>query len=356
MLSDDSLAANLFDAAGSVTDDPVPAPESQSLGPLVRDSNRIEEEPAPILGAGMRLRVARLDAHPDPLGDGFRDGDRNFLFHERRIPQGSDRRGHADSRFTGGYLREMPIRAVVFDLFDTLVDLSMENLPRAAVRGREFPSTLGPLHEAVQDHSDLSLDDFATVLVEVDREHRVSRYEKFREFPTIERFEIVCDRLDLSHPGLPQTLTEVHMGLLRDCASLPQHHPEILGELRRRVPLALCSNFSDSATALGLLDEYGISDHLDVIVISEDVGVRKPASGIFDVVLEGLGVDALETLHVGDNLEADVGGGSGVGMQTGWLTRRVKAPSEQRASYEGSPPTYEIQDISEILDLLDAAS
>ncbi len=250
----------------------------------------------------------------------------------------------------------MPIRAVVFDLFDTLVDLSMEGLPRTAVRGREFPSTVGPLHEAVLDHSELSLDDFATVLFEVDREHRVSRYENFREFPTIERFEIVCEKLGLSHPGLPRALTEVHMGLLRDCASLPAHHPEVLGELHRHVPLALCSNFSDSATALGLLDEYGISSHLDAVVISEDVGVRKPASAIFEVVLDRLGVDAAETLHVGDNLEADVGGGAGAGMRTGWLKRRVKSPRDHLASYEGSPPTYEMEDISEIVELLEAGT
>lgn len=248
----------------------------------------------------------------------------------------------------------MPIRAVVFDLFDTLVDLSMEDLPRTAVRGREFPSTLGPLHEAVLGHTDLSLDDFATVLIEVDREHRVSRHEKFREFPTIERFEILCKRLELAHPELPRILTEVHMGLLRECASLPAHHPKILGELHRHVPLALCSNFSDSATALGLLDEYGISAHLDAVVISEDVGVRKPASAIFEIVLDRLGIDASETLHVGDNLEADVGGGGRAGMRTGWLTRRVKSRGDCLASYEGALPTYEMEDIAEIVELLEA--
>ena len=43
----------------------------------------------------------------------------------------------------------MAIRAVVFDLFDTLVDLSMQDLPRVEIDGRSVPSTAGALHRAV---------------------------------------------------------------------------------------------------------------------------------------------------------------------------------------------------------------
>ena len=250
----------------------------------------------------------------------------------------------------------MPIRAVIFDLFDTLVDLSMESLPRTEHRGREFPSTMGRLHDAVSDHVDLSFDDFAAVLIEVDREHRVSRHRKFREFPTVERFEILCERLDLADPKLPRILTNVHMGMIRSCASIPDHHPEILEGLRRQVPLALCSNFSDSATALRVLEDYGIAPHLDVVVISEDVGFRKPDAAIFEVVLERLGIEAVEALHVGDNLEADVAGAGRAGLRTGWLTRRVESPGERLASYEGISPTYKFGDISEIAALVARSS
>ena len=40
----------------------------------------------------------------------------------------------------------MPLRAVVFDLFDTLVDLHMDGLPLVTMNGRTFPSTAGALH------------------------------------------------------------------------------------------------------------------------------------------------------------------------------------------------------------------
>ena len=58
----------------------------------------------------------------------------------------------------------MPIRAIVFDLFDTLVDLSMEGLPRVKVREHEFPSSLGALHEVAS--GDVDGDDGITLVDE----------------------------------------------------------------------------------------------------------------------------------------------------------------------------------------------
>ena len=252
----------------------------------------------------------------------------------------------------------MAIRAIVFDLFDTLVDLSMESLPRTRVGGREFPSTLEGLHRAATEggmRPDLDLEEFAAVLLDIDRAHRKTRHAENREFPTIERFEILCHRLDLHAPGLPEALTQIHMKLLRSCASLPGHHPEVLRALRRRVPLALCSNFSHSETALAILEDYGLAPHLDVVVISEDVGFRKPDASIFEIVLERLGVAPGEALHVGDNLDADVGGASGAGMQTAWLTRRVRDPLRRLEAHDGKAPQYEIGDLGELAALVDAA-
>lgn len=247
----------------------------------------------------------------------------------------------------------MAIQAIVFDLFDTLVDLSMEGLPRTRVDGREFPSTLGGLHDVVADHKDVSFEDFSKALIEVDREHRKKRYRVHREFPTVLRFEILCERLELTQSHLPQRLTDVHMGMIRQCASLPEHHPRVLEALSLRVPIALCSNFSDSATVQRVLDEYGIARYLDCVVVSEDVGLRKPHAGIFEEVLGRLGVAPEKTLHVGDNLEADIAGAGGIGMQTAWLTRRIEQPRRSLEAYEGLHPTYELGDLADILPLVD---
>jgi len=246
------------------------------------------------------------------------------------------------------------IRAVVFDLFDTLVDLSMGDLPRIEIEGRWVPSTAGALHEVVAAHSDVDFARFIAVLTEVDRSFREARYAQGLEFPTLERFERVVARLGIEAPELPGRLTETHMDLIRQQVAIPEHHARVLEDLARRARLGLCSNFSHAAMALSLLDDCGFRAHLDALAISEAVGIRKPRPEIFEAVLAELGVAPAETLHVGDSLSADIAGAAPLGIRTVWITRRVADRDAAFRAYAGPPPDVVISDLSEIEALLDA--
>ncbi len=248
----------------------------------------------------------------------------------------------------------MAIRAVVFDLFDTLVDLSMHGLPRVEIGGRSVPSTAGVLHEAVTNHSDVDFERFVAALSEVDRAFRETRYAQGLELPTLERFEAVVERLGIDAPELPGVLTKTHMGMIRKQVSVPENHEQVLDALARRVRLGLCSNFSHSAMALGLLDDCGLRIHLDALAISDAIGFRKPRAEIFEAVLAELGVAPAETLHVGDSLSADVGGAAPLGIRTAWITRRIADPDAALRAHEGPSPDCVIADLSEIEGLLNA--
>jgi len=248
----------------------------------------------------------------------------------------------------------MAIRAVVFDLFDTLVDLSLQNLPRVEIGGRSVPSTAGALHEAVATHSEIDFEHFIAVLTEIDRAFRETRHARGLELPTLERFEAVVDRLGIDAPELPGVLTETHMGMIRKQVSVPENHKRVLDDLVRRVRLGLCSNFSHSAMALGLLDDCGFRAHLDALVISDAIGIRKPRAEIFEAVLAELGVAPEETLHVGDSLSADIGGAAPLGIRTAWITRRIADREAALRAHEGPSPDCVIADLSEIEGLLDA--
>jgi putative hydrolase of the HAD superfamily len=61
---------------------------------------------------------------------------------------------------------------------------------------------------------------------------------------------------------------------------------------------------------------FGLAPLLDVMVFSEEVGVRKPAAEIFLHACRTLDVEPIDTMFVGDNLETDVQGAANVGMTT----------------------------------------
>ena len=247
----------------------------------------------------------------------------------------------------------MPVRAIVFDLFDTLVDLFFERIPRVDWRGRAVPSTAIALHAAVSERAEISFDDFGEALAAVDEGFRESHYAKGRELPTEERFTAVVRRLGLEDPDLPEVLTSIHMGILREQVEVPAHHADLLQALGRRVRLGLCSNFSHTPTALAVLKETGLRSHLGAVVISETLGWRKPREEIFQAVLDELGVSPAETLHVGDSLRADVGGAAALGIRTVWITRRIADPSAALAAHRGPPPDWSIHDLAELPRLLE---
>lgn len=251
-----------------------------------------------------------------------------------------------------------PIRAVVFDLFDTLVDLYSEKLPRIEYRGYLIPASARALHAALPHRSGIDFDAFARTLAEVDKEFQASHYKNGFELPSDLRFGALCERLGISDPKLPAVMAHVHMGLLREQVAMPLHHLGILCSLAERVQLGLCSNFSHSVTACSILEDYGLWSHLDAVVISDEIGIRKPRVEIFEAVLDQLAVERHQVLHVGDSLSADVAGAAAMGIRSVWITRRVKDPDKVLKLHEGPRPDYQIDDLAElegILDKLEAA-
>jgi putative hydrolase of the HAD superfamily len=132
------------------------------------------------------------------------------------------------------------------------------------------------------------------------------------------------------------------------------HHVEVLQRLRERQRIAVCSNFTHAATAHRVIDAAGLASLVDVVVISEEVGIRKPRPEIFRETLARLDVAAHETLHIGDNLDADIAGAAAVGAATGWITRRVSDPQRALRAYEGPLPRVRMRDLAELPGLVDA--
>lgn len=248
----------------------------------------------------------------------------------------------------------MPVRAVSLDLFDTLVDIHMDRLPLVELGGRRVPSTYGLLHAASVHRHGLDFETFAAALGKVDRELRDTLQREHREVPTLDRFRAFAR--GIGRPGddaLARELTETHMGELRRHLTFHPHHAEVLARLAGRVPLAVCSNFSHTDTARAVLADAGLLGSFEAVVISMDVGLRKPLPEIFRAALVSLGAAPEETLHVGDDLRADVAGAAALGMPSVWLTRRVPDPAAALASYSGPRPTHVIADLTELESLLE---
>ncbi len=242
----------------------------------------------------------------------------------------------------------MAIRALVFDLFDTLVDLPLP--PFVPGEPAEHAKRV---HHALTAHVEVGFETFQEGLAHVDRTLLRPAWRDGREVGTLDRFTAFAAHVGIDHPDVPASMTEAHMGMLAEHAASVDHHPEVMARLRTRLPTALCSNFTHAPTARSILERARLDDHLDVVVISEEVGWRKPRPEIFRAVFEGLGCEPQDVLHVGDNLVADVQGASALGCRTAWITRCVADPAKKLAEYDGPPPDHTIADLGELEGLVE---
>lgn len=95
---------------------------------------------------------------------------------------------------------------------------------------------------------------------------------------------------------------------------------EMLVDLSGKYHLAIISNVTSNASRL-VLKKFDLEQYFDQVVLSRDLGIRKPDPEIFNFTLENLGVKSSEAVHVGDCLEHDVQGAKNAGMKTVWIKR-----------------------------------
>jgi FMN phosphatase YigB (HAD superfamily) len=95
-----------------------------------------------------------------------------------------------------------------------------------------------------------------------------------------------------------------------------------------------------------MLEATGLADRLDHVVISEDVGLRKPHRRLFELALEPFDAAPNAALHVGDLAEADAWGAGRLGFRTVWIDREDKGWPE---NIEGSP-TLTVNELKELLN------
>jgi HAD superfamily hydrolase (TIGR01549 family) len=248
---------------------------------------------------------------------------------------------------------ERKFKAVVLDLFDTLVDWDPDQLPLFEWHGRQMHSTIPwilPELEAALG-AEYDRERFVATYTSVYEEINAERERAGIEITCFERFVRTLARMSVAESGrgeLAESLARIHMRGVRAATAAPARRVDAVKRLREIYRMGLLSNFDDSRTGWEIMDDTGVRSAFEAIIISADVGMRKPNPKIFERMLEMLKLNAPEVLFVGDTPHHDVAGAKRVGMAAAWI-RRHALPLP-----EGLPqPDYIIDDLAELPDRLE---
>jgi putative hydrolase of the HAD superfamily len=188
----------------------------------------------------------------------------------------------------------MPTRAVVFDLYGTLID----EAPKAT-------------WQAMQDE----LADALAVDREVFGRLWGETYELRSTGPFAASLEEICKcaGAELEPTRLERVLELRKSYMLEQLIPRPDAE-ETLAELRRRgLDLGLVTECSDGVPQLW--PETRLAPYFAAQVYTCEVGVRKPAPVLYHLVCERLGVQPTECVYVGDGGGYELAGAAGVGMR-----------------------------------------
>jgi epoxide hydrolase-like predicted phosphatase len=181
----------------------------------------------------------------------------------------------------------MAIRAVVFDFGGVLVRTE-DRTPR-----QRLADSLGMTYDQVND-----------LIFESESARRAT----VGEITTQEHWETLRSKLDLSEDEFPRVPKEFFGGDVLDEALM-----DYIRGLRPRYKTALLSNAWDDLRGV-VTTEWQIADAFDELVISAEVGVAKPETGIYEVTLQRLNVAPTEAVFV-DDFPRNIAGAQAVGMK-----------------------------------------
>jgi HAD superfamily hydrolase (TIGR01509 family) len=212
--------------------------------------------------------------------------------------------------------------AILFDLFRTVVLFTPE-APTGQVNEPNWRSAMGLLRPlAAELLPGVSFDDFLDALVAASREIARERHPEHREVPIAERYGRALARLGISaNDSRPaaERLAAAQLEAQLDGSTVPAAHRELLEELSRSHRLALVSNFDHAPTVARLLEREGLTRLFSAVVISIEVGRRKPHPEIFAEALRRLNAKPGEAVFVGDSPGDDVAGARNAGIDAAWL-------------------------------------
>ena len=158
--------------------------------------------------------------------------------------------------------------------------------------------------------------------------------------------------------GLALELEELRRITVASVAAWHAHTPldreakSVLGELQGRYKLALISNFDHPPHVHRLLDELALRPFFDAVVVSGDVGVKKPDPAIFTPALEQTGLTTDEALFVGDSPEDDVAGARAAGLRPVLIRRSLGAdgsPAEPEWTEDGVRVVAGLREVVELV-------
>lgn len=248
----------------------------------------------------------------------------------------------------------MPISAITFDMWDTLVVDDSDEAERAR-RGLppKAQARRALFIDLLRSSSSLPEEALGEAWDVAEAWFRHQWKVEHRTPPVADRLAVGLEHLGVARPaGFDAVVAALET---MEVEVPPQPVPGIDRALDRLAGRYRLGIISDAIVTPGrglreILRHHGLLSYFSHFVFSDEAGASKPAPRVFHLASQGLGAPLEAMVHVGDRETNDVAGPLGVGMRAILFTAAVDRGSEHtRASAVCRDPA-ELADVVTALD------
>ncbi|BBI34303.1 HAD family hydrolase [Cohnella abietis] len=217
------------------------------------------------------------------------------------------------------------IKAIIFDLDNTILD-----------RTSTFIRFTNAFLSYFFDHLEKP-DDIFNRIIHLDQDGYKDKQELFSE---------LLEELPWkTKPSLTE-LMEFYSTEYVSSAVLMEQAREIVQHARKKYKTGLITN-GKTLIQYGKIDQLGIRDDFDLIIVSEEAGVKKPDPRIFEMALQQLELSPEECVYIGDHPVNDIEGAAKIGMKTIWM--KVNQPWKDGIA---TKPLHQIDKLGALYELI----
>ena len=123
---------------------------------------------------------------------------------------------------------------------------------------------------------------------------------------------------------------------------------ECLTQLHRKYKLGIIANQIPGTASR--MEQYGLSQHLDLIVASAEEGIEKPDPRIFELALKWANCLPENAAMIGDRLDNDIMPAKQLGLKTIWIRQGFGGMGTPLT--EKDAPDYCVNNLEELFELL----
>lgn len=213
------------------------------------------------------------------------------------------------------------IRAVIFDLYGTLIDIRTTE---------EKEEILYHLSLYLQYYGANMDEEKLRSALDLEKEQYLkTKHERYPELDLEMVFKNILKKEGLDSPFLAESCCKIYRLLTRERFGLFPDSLPVLKEMKREGhPLAVVSD-AQKVFSLEEVKILGLDGFFNHIILSTHFGFKKPDPRLFSIACALLEVPPTETVYIGDNLKRDVKGAKRIGMQVILVDRNEKDKNQE---------------------------